>query len=212
MDEEKKLSPVTLAAGAVASVTSMLVGSLLGDAGTLLGAAVGSITYSAGAFWYEHGARKAHAKLTARKAQDVAHAQPGKHPLQVRQSWTPGRRIATIAGTLALCICSALVTLVAIEGATGKTLSSSFGGPAQYGTTIGGYTTKSPASSPPPQPSSESPSAMLSGSPSLSSGTVSPTGISASPDASPSSSPSVTSASPVPDATPDMSPSSTLHT
>jgi hypothetical protein len=204
-EEEKKLSPFTLAAGAVASVLSMLVGSLLGDAGTLIGAAVGSITYSTGAFVVEDRARRAHAKLKARKEQDRANAEPGKHYLQQRiqanplgeqalirarvrqdlqrQGWNPRRKIMMAAGMLGLCLFAAAATLFTVEGATGKTLSSNLGGPAQYGTTLGGFTTShSPSPRPSVQVTPESPSA----------GSGAPSGVlpDASPDAVPDATPS----------------------
>lgn len=206
MAEEKKLSPIALGAGAVASVASMLLGSLFGDAGTLYGAAIGSVTYSGVAFVVEDRTRKAHAKLRARKAQDRVNAEPEKHHIQaklaagplgeqaliharVRQDlyrWNPRRKLAYAAGMMFLCLVSAAATLVAVEGATGKTLSSNLGGPVQYGTTIGGYTTHSPAPSPSVQISSESPSA------SASAGSGSPSGVSpdATPDAVPDAVPS----------------------
>jgi hypothetical protein len=207
MAEEKKLSPFTLAAGAVASVLSMLVGSLLGDAGTLIGAAVGSVTYSTGAFVVEDRARRAHARLRARRDQDRANAEQGKHYLQERiranplgeqaliharvrqdlhrQGWNPRRKLAMTAGMLGLCLASAVVTLVTVEGATGKTLSSNLGGPAQYGTTLGGYSTHSPSPAPAvssPASSPESPSA----------GSSAPSGVlpDATPDAVPDATPS----------------------
>lgn len=202
--EEKKLSPVTLAAGAAASVLSMIIGSFFGDAGTLYGAAISSVTYSAGAFFMEDRTRKAHAKLRARKVEDRANAELDKHHLRARildnplgeqsllharvrqeqykEGWNPRRKLAMICGMLALCVVSAAMALVTIETATGKTLSSSFGvGPAQYGTTLGGYTTRSPSPRPRMQVSSASPSGS----------TTAPS--SPSPDASPDA---------VPDATP----------
>lgn len=56
------LSAPKLLAGAGATVTSMLVGSFFGDAGTVYGAAIGSVTYSVAAEGYEYVTAKAHAK------------------------------------------------------------------------------------------------------------------------------------------------------
>jgi hypothetical protein len=205
-EEEKKLSPVTLAAGALASVLSMFIGSLLGDAGTLIGAAVGSVTYSAGAFVVEDRTRKAHAKLKARKSTDKAAEEPRKHHIQaemaqhplarrgldhakaqqeLQHTWHPRKRVAMAAGMLGLCLFAAATTLVTVESATGRTLSSNLGGPPQYGTTIGGYSTRKPSPAPvtpSPVPSSVIPSA----------GSPAPSGVL--PD-------------PSPDGTPDQSPS-----
>lgn len=175
-EEKKKLSPVTLGAGALASVTSMVIGSLFGDAGTLAGAALSSITCSSFAYFYEDGARRAHARLAARKAQQDVTDHPERHHIQAqlpraertslrhareRQEllgWTWGRKLALVLGTLALCLGSCLGSLFLIESATGQTLSSSLGGPTQYGTTLGHHAS-TPPPSPSPVPSSSSPSA-----------------------------------------------------
>lgn len=208
MTEEKKLSPVTLAAGAGASVVSMVIGSLFGDAGTLFGAALSSITYSVGAFIFEDRTRKAHAKLKARKQRGkgqetyLADMPLERHIDELRahrtlhRTWNLGHKLGVAGGLLAVTLSACLVTLVVVEHATGKTLSSNLGGPVQYGTTLGGYSTHSPSPAPvvtvTPSGSgvSASPSATLSGSPE------------ASPDAAPFS---VT-----PDASPDASPSSSV--
>jgi hypothetical protein len=191
----------------------MFIGSLLGDAGTLIGAAVGSITYSAGAFVVEDRARRAHAKLKARLDTSKAVAEPEKHHIQaqlaaqplgrmaldharaeqhLRQTWNPRRKAAVAAGTLFLCLASAAVALVTIEAATGKTLSSFSGGPVQYGTTLGGYSTRKPSPAvvvvPSSSPASETPSA---GSPAPS-GVLPDPSPDAAPDASPDTTPSVT--------------------
>ncbi len=215
-EEKKKLSPLTVAAGAAASITSMLLGSFLGNAGTIFGAALSSITCTAGAFWYENTAHKAHARLLALRAQGKADAEPSRHPLQLkalplgenalirartarelRQVWGWRRKLAVLGGMLAVCVIPSAVTLIAVESATGKTLYSDFGGPAQYGTTIGGYTApRSPSavpqvtSSPSLQPSSPEASASLSASPEGSSASsTSPVPSAASPPGgSPSSS------------------------
>lgn len=209
-EERKKLSPVTLGAGALASVTSMVVGSLFGDLGTLAGAALSSISCSSFAFFYEDGARRAHARLRAHKAGQDVIDHPERHHIQAQlprtertalrhtrerqelMGWTLGRKLALILGTLVLCLGSCLGSLFLIESATGQTLSSNLGGPPQYGTTLGHH-----ASTPPPTPtvvpSSSSPSVTLSGSPSASS--------------SPSSSGTMTpppSPNPDPDASPNL--------
>ena len=45
-EKKKKLSPLTVGAGAGASILSMLVGSFFHTSGTIIGAALGSVTYS----------------------------------------------------------------------------------------------------------------------------------------------------------------------
>lgn len=216
-EEEKKLKLLTIAAGAGASVLSMIIGSFFGDAGTLFGAALSSVTYSVGTFVLEDRTRRAHALIAARKERgrtggDEFHRHLEDLPLErslddlrtrkhLRASWGLSRRLMVLGGMLALCLGSAAVTLIVIEGATGKTLSSNLGGPAQYGTTLGGHSTVKPSVKPSAVPSaspgsgfpeiSPSPSVTLSGSPEVSS----------SPDAFPSasfSSPDLTPSSLVP--------------
>src|SRR6266851_2527682 len=77
-EEKKKLSPLTLLAGAGAAVTSMLAGSFFGAAGTIAGAALSSVTYSVGAFFYEDRARKVHAALLARREHGKSDPSPGE--------------------------------------------------------------------------------------------------------------------------------------
>jgi hypothetical protein len=57
------LSPGKLAAGAGATVTSMVLGSFFGDSGTVYGAAIGSVTYSVAAEGYEYLYGKGHATV-----------------------------------------------------------------------------------------------------------------------------------------------------
>jgi hypothetical protein len=215
-EEKKKLSPLAIAAGAIGSVLSMLVGSLFGDSGTIYGAALSSVTCSVGAFWFEDRTRRAHARLKARKERGkVPGTQAQEHladlPLErsiadmrtrehLRRDWGLGRKLGVALGMLGLCLGSAAVTLVGVEKATGKTLSSVtgtvVGRQAQYGTTLGGYSTHSPS----PVPS-------LTVTPSGSVTFVSPSAtISASPDTSPDASPDLAPSTPSP--SPDLTPSS----
>jgi hypothetical protein len=205
-EEKKKLSPLAVAAGAIGSVLSMVIGSLFGASGTILGAALSSVTCSVGAFIFEDRTRRAHARIKARKEQgktpgDSFHRHMEDMPLEraiyetrtrehLRRDWALGKRLMVAGGMLVLCLGSAAVTLVTIEKATGKTLTSNVTGRTQYGTTLGGYSSQKPSpavSSPSYRSTSVSPSATATGSPS----------VSASPDASPDQSPS-----PSPDLTP----------
>lgn len=197
-EEKKKLSPFTLIAGAAASVTWMVVGSLFGAAGTVYGAALGSVTTTAGAFFYENAARKAHAKLQARKEQEKVDAHPDANPVQAQLGanlfparekrallqWNRKRKLGFAAGMLALCMASAVASLFVIESATGQTLHSVLTNQKQYGTTFGGYSTQLPSKAP-----------------SVPKVTVSPVG---SPDASPSHTASSTTA-PSPSPSPSVS-------
>jgi|SRR5882724_3316997 len=195
-EEKKKLSPLTLIAGAGASILSMIIGSFFKTAGTIAGAAIASVTYSVGAFWFEDKARRAHARMTARRHQGKTPA-PYEHmadlPLErslihteashvLTRDWGLGKRLSVSGGILAVCLVSAISVLFLIEGATGKTLSSNLGRSSEYGTTLGGYSSHSP--SPVPSitaiPSTQTPSATASA------GSEAPSGVS--PDPTPSAS------------------------
>src|SRR5512146_1503665 len=70
--ERKRISVIAVTGGMIISVLSMVAGSWLGTAGTLYGAAFGSGFSAIGGTIYENMARKAHAKLKARKEQEKA--------------------------------------------------------------------------------------------------------------------------------------------
>lgn len=193
-EEKKKLSPLTLAAGAGASILSMVIGSFFKTAGTIAGAAIASVTYSVGAFWLEDKTRKAHARVMARRKQGK---EPGSYerladlPLErslilaetsksIARDWSPGKRLGVSAGILAVCLASAFSVLFVIESATGKTLSTNLGRDHEYGTTLGGHSSVSPS----PAPS------------------VSPSSISTTPTSTASVSPSEAPSGVLPDATP----------
>jgi hypothetical protein len=192
-EEKKRLSPLTLAAGAGASILSMVIGSFFKTAGTIAGAAIASITYSVGAFWFEDKARRAHARVTARRRQGKP---PGSYerladlPLErtlilaeasrsIHRDWGTGKRLSVSAGILAFCLTSAIITLFAIEGVTGKTLSSNLGNGTQYGTTLGGYSSHKPS----PLPVTPTVLPSQTASPVVSTGSAIPSGVS--PDTSP---------------------------
>ena len=193
-DEKKKLSPLTLAAGAGASILSMVIGSFFKTAGTIVGAAIASVTYSVGAFWFEDKARRAHARMAARRNQGKVPApyeRLADLPLErsliraeashsITRDWGIGKRLSVSVGILAFCLVSAIITLFAIEGVTGKTLSSNLGNGTQYGTTLGGYSSHKPS----PRPVSSTLPTVLPSPSSASAGSGAPSGVT--PDASPS--------------------------
>lgn len=216
--EKKKVSAITVSWGMLWSVASMLIGSYFGVAGTMYGAALGSGMSAAGGVWYENFARKAHAKLKAKKEQEKVERNPERHPLQAKLAAGPlgregvmqirERRIlheqhhnpwktAVLGLAMAIgCFGVAAGTLFTIESASGRTLHSDLTGARQYGTSFGGYSTVAPVtpSFTPSSPSSSSPSASSDASPD------------ASPDLTPGGAPSVlpssSSSSTVPAATP----------
>ena len=179
---------------------SMVIGSFFKTAGTITGAAIASVTYSVGAFWFEDKARRAHARLAARLRQGkepAAYEHLEDLPLErslikaeasqsIARDWGVGKRVRVSAGILALSLASAAAVLFLIEGATGKTLSSDLGRGNEYGTTLGGYSSHKP--SPAPSPSSITSTRVSS--PSAPAGSAPPSGVS--PDATPDATPSAT--------------------
>jgi hypothetical protein len=164
--EKKPLSVITIIAAMTASVAAMLIGSLFSDQGTIYGAAIGAGVSSSVAVIAENRARKAHVR---------ARALLGKLPAKRRRIFFLS---GLGAGMALICVLAAFFTLIAIEGATGRTVHSNFNGPAQYGTSFG-YSTRSPSPAPSYAPSgavvpSESPSPSSSPSPSGSSPSPSP--------------------------------------
>ncbi len=161
-EEKKRLSPLTLAAGAGASILSMVIGSFFKTAGTVAGAAIASVTYSVGAFWFEDKARRAHARVTARRHQGkppTTYTHLADLPLErslihaeasevITREWGLSKRLGVSGGILAVCLVSAIGVLFLIEGATGKTLSSNLGRGTEYGTTLGGYSPHKPSPAP----------------------------------------------------------------
>lgn len=215
--ERKPLSLITTTAGMAATITAMIIGSLFGVSGTLWGAALGSGVSATAGTLYENAARKTHARLLAKREQEKADAHPDKHPLQMRIAETemghnaliraremrilgrrnPWKTAAIGAGLTAACFAIAIVTLVVIESASGRTLHSLTTGNNQYGSSFS-YSTKAPvrprvtpsatvATVPAPSPSSSSASPIADASPSISGGASS--GLTGIPSSSPAASP-----------------------
>ena len=165
--EKKPISVITITGGMLGSVVSMIIGSFFGAAGTLYGAALGSGISAIGGTIYENAARKAHATLRARKEQERDETQLPKHHLQeqlielplgrealirsrqkriLMQERNPWRVPLISLGMMAGCFLVAVVTLLGIETATGKTLHANLTGKTQYGNSFSYSTT-------PPRPS-----------------------------------------------------------
>lgn len=210
--ERKRISVITVTGGMIFSVLAMVAGSWLGTAGTLYGAAFGSGFSAIGGTIYENMARKAHAKLKARKEQEEAETRMIPGGIMDRTLAVPGGRealirsrtkrimyrernpwkTATLAlGSLVLFALVTLGTLFGVEKATGKTLHANVTNSRQYGTSFS-YSTV-----PPPSPS-PLPSSPVS-SPSSTSPSASPDAI---PDASPDQAPTGGASSPAPTSTP----------
>lgn len=197
--ERKRISVITVTGGMIFSVLAMVAGSWLGTAGTLYGAAFGSGFSAIGGTIYENMARKAHAKLKARKEQEEIE-QTTISPLMreklmqnrktfiarreqeiLRQQRRDPWQVATaILGSLVLFALVTLGTLFGVEKATGKTLHANVTNSRQYGTSFSYSTVPPPSVTPSVEPSSPVPSSS---------------------SASPSASPDV-----APDASPDQAP------
>lgn len=210
--ERKRISAITVTGGMIISVLSMVAGSWLGTAGTLYGAAFGSGFSAIGGTIYENMARKAHAKLKARKEQEIAETQtisPAMREMLIskrdeniarrekeilRQQHRDPWKIATVTlGSLMLFALVTLSTMIVVEKATGKTLHANVTGTRQYGTSFS-YSTVTP-------PSPAATSSLLPSSPVPSSPSPSPS-PDATPDASPDQTPTGGASSPVQTSTP----------
>ena len=196
---EKILSGISIPkilAGALAAVSVAVVGSFLGVAGTLIGAAVASVVGTLGTEIYERSLKRGAAKLqtlaptfikapAAVGTPDVAaaatpddspsHTVPeAARPKQIR--WG---RVGAAAGTIFVV---AMGGIWVAEKALGEPLSTAVGATTSTGTTLGGT---SPKSTPTPAPSattSTAPSSSTTGTtaPSVNATTTAPAGTSAS--------------------------------
>jgi hypothetical protein len=160
--------PKTIA-GALAAVCAAVVGSFLGVAGTLVGAAVASIVGSVGTEIYQRSLHKGAQKLqtlaapafikapaavgtpavaAAAEEDSPSHTVPEKPKPQIR--WG---RVAMIAGALFVL---AMGTLTVTELITGKSVAATVGNNTGATTTFGGIfdpgSGKTPATTPTPTP------------------------------------------------------------
>lgn len=210
--ERKRISVITVTGGMIFSVLAMVAGSWLGTAGTLYGAAFGSGFSAIGGTIYENMARKAHAKLKARKEQEEVERTTisplmreklmqnrktfiarREQEILRQQRRDPWQVAAVILGSLALFAVVTLGTLFGVEKATGKTLHANVTNSRQYGTSFSYSTVPPPSVTPSVEPSSPVPSSS-SASPSAS--------PDAAPDASPDQAPTGGTSSPAPTSTP----------
>lgn len=159
------LSALKLAAGAGATVTSMVVGSFFGDNGTIIGAASGSVVYGVAAEGYEYAAMRAHKAAKTRLRRNPAVPEkvwPAREGPSLREQaegqQKQERRLRPkplmLAGSgLALAgvsFAGALAFMSATEAATGQTLHAVTTGTTDYGSTWSSSTTPpSPSISPP---------------------------------------------------------------
>jgi hypothetical protein len=170
-DEPKPLPvPVKWVVSAAAAVTSVLIGSLFGDTGTLIGTAVGSILSGAAAAGYEYVIVK-----SSRKLKRVGPLGAVQHPA----GKFPWRKVAIVgAATVAITELGVIGVVLVTEEASGQTLHGVVTQSHDYGTSFSHSTvqpsiTPAPAyspsfsPSPSPSPSSSSPSPSASTTPEL---------------------------------------------
>jgi hypothetical protein len=157
--------PKTIA-GALAAVCAAVIGSFLGVAGTLIGAAVASVIGSVGTEVYhrslQKGTKKLHTTLAptfvkapaAVGTPEVAAATEDDSPSHIVPPAVPGTirwgRVAAIAGALFVL---AMGSLTVAELFTGKSVASTVGNTSSTGTTVGSVFDGDDSSTPPPAPS-----------------------------------------------------------
>ena len=141
-------------AGALAAVSSAVLLSTLGAAGTIIGAALGSVVVTVGGALYSQGLARSRARLAQvpltprRKVVTVADERPAPGRRD-RLRTLPWKRISLTAAAL---FAATVVAITAFELATGRTLSSFTGGSDGGGgttlTRIGGGSHGGPSPSP----------------------------------------------------------------
>jgi hypothetical protein len=153
-DEEKlDLSMTQIISGVLVTITVAAIGSLLGPAGTLIGAALTSTLSTVAGALYKHGLTKTGTKLktvaTKRKIGDSAAGPGGEYTVTetkpTRKPFKPTRKMyATLGATTAVTAIAALGALTATEAFAGKPVSAIIQNKSGSGTTLGGgHVTKS---------------------------------------------------------------------
>jgi hypothetical protein len=160
--------PKTIA-GALAAVCAAVIGSFLGVAGTLIGAAVASVIGSVGTEVYHRSIQKGTKKLhtiaptfvkapAAVGTPEVAAATEDDSPSHIVPPAVPGTirwgRVAAIAGALFVL---AMGSLTVAELFTGKSVASTVGNTSSTGTTVGSVFDGDDSPTPTPVPSESTP-------------------------------------------------------
>ncbi|MGY1745136.1 hypothetical protein [Blastococcus sp. SYSU D00695] len=173
--ERTRLSPVQIAAGALASVSSAVVASFFGVAGTLIGAALASVISTVTAAVYTNSLARTNARLrqvrgqlsgTARAAQAAAPAGPAPTrelpaALDPRRPPAPARRWRwpRVAGYAVAVFGLAMTIVTGIEIVGQQPVSALVGArEASTSTTLGELTAPSSATPSPAAPTTPAPS------------------------------------------------------
>ena len=222
------LSLTQVVAGALAAVSAAWAASMLGVAGTVIGAAVVSVTITVLSAVYQHGARRTSERLRARRRAELAGHPVAAPPdsdddedfdlqrtmvlpaldLEDERGYRWGRIALLSLGVFLL----AMAAVTVLELATGRTLAcSAFGQDCEQRTTVTPGLPARPQSRPTPTATAQpSPSVSPTGTASPSA-SASPTG-SASPAPSASASDSIAAPSPTTNPTPATTPSPSAST
>ena len=200
--ERVEISWVQVFGSALAAVTSAVLLSTVGVAGTIIGAAIGSVFATAGSAIYAHYLRS----QQARSELEDAERELDEAPAKARPSWReaaaglPWKRIAALAGVVFLV---AMLVIVSFELATGRPVSQYTGGTSDHGprTSIPGLGGgRGSSTTPTPTPTGTPTTGASTGAPTAgASSTTTPT---TEPTAGPSTTPSTTPTTAAPTAAP----------
>jgi hypothetical protein len=148
-DPERRLelSPAQVAGSALAAMSGAVFISWAGTAGTLIGAAAGSVIATVGSATYTWSLRRSRdaARRTAERMRQTALVANGR-PRSVAETTTtveepPGRRWDLPWGKVALASLAVMVAgmagITAVEAVTGRSVSSYTGGGDSSSTTLG---------------------------------------------------------------------------
>lgn len=148
--QRKKLEPLALVASALASVTSMFIGSLFGDSGTLIGTAVGSIVSGSAVVVYENFATFTASRLKKTTGRLYAHDPDATRIIPSHQARKHRKTLIWAGGALTagLCVVGCFAILTLTEAASGKTLHGVTTNTRDYGYTLGTTSTTPPSPAP----------------------------------------------------------------
>ena len=191
------LPAIVGAAGGTIIVT--VLGSWLGNTGTLIGVALGSLGSGTLSWWAERGIRRARAAAAAGKAEAARVKGRQPHPAGDAAITRPAhdrtrrnRRWATPVGIVLAAFLGCAIPLTIFEHAAGKPISAVTRHQPGHGTTLFGGGTGTPSPSPPARtPAPTAPATSFAATPTA---TVTPTA----PASPPAATPAVTGAGTAP--------------
>jgi hypothetical protein len=226
--QKLEINPVQVTASALAAVTSAVLLSTLGTAGTIIGAALGSLIATAGGALYSYSIRVSRERVARVQAAAIAKVnrrRTGAPTAQIdvedtpeeqgRPAWRealtrlPWKWIAIVAAAIFVIT---MLVIVGFELLTGRSVSTYTGGSDGNGhrTSLGFGSSTHASQSPSPKPSSSTsstPSANTSKAPALSTTPTTPAAGKATPSSGPSTSLPTPSGSASSSSSPSSSPS-----